>query len=85
MRGKIYFFDVLYQYVVELWWVTYIWYIRFLIGWTPSFSLLVVIFLIFYIDFQDYWLRVGTNFGCNKTQAIYRPAKRTTASQIGQW
>jgi hypothetical protein len=66
--------------------MTCIWYIKFLVGWTPSFSWLVVIVLIyFYIDFQDNWRRVGTNFGCNKTQAIYRPAERTTASQIGQW
>jgi hypothetical protein len=39
----------------------------------------------FYIDFQDNWRRVDTNFGCNKTQAIYRPDERIRASQIGQW
>jgi hypothetical protein len=75
----------MYLNVVEHWWMTCIWYIKFLVGWTPSFSYLVVIVLIyFYIDFQDNWRRVGTNFGCNKTQAIYRPAERTRASQIGQ-
>jgi hypothetical protein len=40
---------VLYQYVVEHWWVTCIWYITFLVSWTPSFSWLVVIVLICFI------------------------------------